>query len=253
MRTPFLIATTTLALSITAAFAEIDPKADAALRSMSDQLSKAKQLTVKAKRKVAPKLVENDAAIGTATIEVAVQRPDKLKATVNGADKQRQFFLGKDGSVIYSKENQFYARFPGKPSIDESFDAAQVEFGVFIPVQDLLSGNAYAGLTGRTKSGKHVGEEKVGGEDCDHLAFTEKGLNWEVWISKSDHLPRKFVINVKGVEGKDHFVVENLEWNLEPGLKDDAFTFTPPKGSTEIEFLPKEEEDETKEAEETKK
>ncbi|MGI9244584.1 MAG: DUF2092 domain-containing protein [Verrucomicrobiales bacterium] len=243
MRPFLLITTTTLALGLPAAFAEIDPKADAALRAMSDQLGKAKQLTVKAKRTVVPELLENKAAIGDATIESAVHRPDKLKAVVTGTDKERQFFLGKDGSVIYSKENKFYARFPGKPTIDESFDSAQVEFGMYVPVQDLLSQNPYKDLIARAKSGKHVGVEAVAGEDCDHLAFTQEGIDWEIWIAKSDQLPRKFVIDVKAIEGKSDFVVQDIEWNLDPGLKDGDFTFSPPEGSTEIEFLPQDEEE----------
>jgi hypothetical protein len=42
----------------------------------------------------------------------------------------------------------------------------------------------------------------VGGVACDHLAFTESNIDWQIWIQRSGKsLPRKVVINYRTTPG----------------------------------------------------
>lgn len=239
MKTSYFVLAASI-LTLSGAIAEISAEATDSLKAMSDKLSGAQQLTVEASRTVAPELLKIEPDLESTKVKAIVQRPDKMVCSVNGEGRQIEFYIGKDGSTIFSKNAGFYARFPGKPSISESFDAAEKERGISIPVQDLLCQDPYNDMTAKAKSGKLVGEESVDGESCDHLAFSQEDLDWEIWIAKSDKLPRKFVITLKGVEGKDHVVVDKMNWNLDPKLSADAFVFTAPKGATEIEFVPDE-------------
>ena len=51
-------------------------------------------------------------------------------------------------------------------------------------------------------------------------------------------LPRKLVITNRGDEARPQSV-RLIDWNLKPDFKDSVFKFTPPKGATKIEIVPR--------------
>ena len=226
-----------VALGGCASVAELDTQSNAALRRMSDTLAAADRLSFSATRKMDRQLLDNPNMIGNATIEAKVARPDRVKAVFRGAGNERQVYLGKDGSAIYSRNSNLYARFPGQPTIEKSCDAASEELGLHVPMQDFLASNPYRGFTEGSDTIVHAGVETVGGHSCDHLEGSREDLSWDLWISKSDHLPRRYRITVAGLEGEDHLQLDFRNWNLSPSIPAGTFDFTPPKGSREIEFV----------------
>ena len=54
----------------------------------------------------------------------------------------------------------------------------------------------------------------------------------------SKPLPRKIVITNRADEARPQSV-SLIDWNLKPTFKDSVFKFTPPKGATKIEIVPR--------------
>lgn len=87
-----------------------------------------------------------------------------------------------------------------------------------------------------------VGPSSVGGILCDHYAFRQEDVDWQLWIERSDTpLPRKLVITTRK-EAQPQYVAR-LTWNLTPQLDDTLFTFTPPTDAhnivlREVEAMP---------------
>jgi hypothetical protein len=239
--TRVLIAGATLALMPAPADAghHLDAAALKVLRTMSDKIKSAEELTVSANRQMSPLLLENENQIGNAKIEAVVARPDRVKVSVRSWTDERLIYLSRRGSAIWDKRTDFYARFPGKATIDASLDAAIDQFGVFVPMQDLLSGDPYDGFTEGLTSLKHAGVESAGlfGPRCDRITGTKEGLQFDLWVSQADGLPSKMVITATALEGTGHLQIRSIRWNLNPELHPGTFTFAPPEGSTEIQFL----------------
>ena len=72
--------------------------------------------------------------------------------------------------------------------------------------------------------------------DCDHYAFRQKDVDWELWIEQGGRpLPRKMVITTTAEPSKpQHSMVMN--WDLAPKFEDELFTFVPPATAHQIEF-----------------
>lgn len=225
-----------ISLAGCATVGDVDTKSEAVLRKMSDKLTSAKQIKITATRKLDKRLLDNENMIGNAEIEAYVARPDRLKIKLRGGGNERHFYMAKSGATIYSTNSKFYANFPGQPTLDKSFDAAASKLGMNIPAQDFLSSNPYRDFTRGTSEITYVGSATVRGQTCDHIKGKSEKLEWNLWVSKSSHLPRRYTITVNGVEGENHLQVDFKKWDLSPSISKNTFTFSAPKDAQEIEF-----------------
>ena len=93
-------------------------------------------------------------------------------------------------------------------------------------------------LMENVNSGFYVGISIVDGVNCHHLAYRDDEVDWQIWIEDGDKpLPKKFVITTKWLTGAPQYTVSVKSWDLSPKLKDDMFTFVPPKDAKKIEFV----------------
>jgi hypothetical protein len=84
----------------------------------------------------------------------------------------------------------------------------------------------------------NAGQDFIGEDLCDHYAFRQGKLDWQVWISAGGKpLPRKLVVTNRADEARPQSI-SLIDWNLKPGFGASAFTFTPPKGSRQAELRP---------------
>ena len=104
------------------------------------------------------------------------------------------------------------------------------------PFADVLWSDVYARLTKDLATALYVGQSTVGGVQTDHLAFTAGELDWEIWIGARDRLPRLMIGAYRNLPRSPTFLVEFMDWKLNPPVT--AATFTPaiPPGATKIEF-----------------
>ena len=64
-------------------------------------------------------------------------------------------------------------------TIDATLDVITNEYGVTVPLIDLLYADPYPGLTDAVKTGQYIGVHTVDGQPCHHLLFTQQTINWE--------------------------------------------------------------------------
>jgi len=82
----------------------------------------------------------------------------------------------------------------------------------------------------------NAGQDVIDGDLCDHYAFREGNIDWQIWITAGGKpLPRKLVITNRTDEARPQSV-SLISWNLKPTFKDAAFKFAPPKGATAVEL-----------------
>jgi hypothetical protein len=113
--------------------------------------------------------------------------------------------------------------------------AAQ-RYGLELPLADLFHwGRAKTGAND-IRAASSLGRSTVNGIPCDHYAFRQSDVDWQIWIEHSTSpLPRKLLITSIKEPGQPQHTVE-LAWTLSPLLDDELFVFVPPTGAQPIKF-----------------
>lgn len=237
-----LLVASTLMLALPATplvAAEIEPDADKILRAMTAHLSRLKAFT--ARYDVDNEIIDVDgqklqfSSSGT----LAVERPNKLRVTRKGAFAEAELVF--DGSTIsiVGRQANVYAQLPSPGSaIEEAVEELRAATGIDAPGADLLAADSYAVLTEDVVEGSHIGTGVVGGVECEHLAFRNPRVDWQIWIAKGDKpLPMKYVVTTKWITGAPQFTLRLADWNEAPQLGADRFVFTAPPGARKLETV----------------
>lgn len=172
--------------------------------------------------------------------QVAVQRPNKLRAEVGG--DVAHFRIVYDGTKVSAldPEKNLYAVTDAPGTIDETLKFLMDKSGIHFPASDVLFSDPYAVMARDVNSAFIVGPSEVDGFRCDHLAFMGPGVNWEIWIdSGKTPVPRRLAVTYKEVSNFPRFLLEFSDWNLKPKLAAGTFVFKKPAGARQIEFAPR--------------
>ncbi len=216
----------------------IDPEADKLLKQMSDNLSSAKEFTVR---------VESSSDFTNDTGEILklhrtayinLKRPDKIMVDTQGDNGYKQLFYNGTEAVLYHLNYGMYSIVKAPGTVDETLDMLAEDYDFQIPASDIAYSDPYSYLMEEVKGAKYYGESSINGVPCHHLYFTQDEIDWQIWIEDSDlSTPRKFLINFKNDEGSPQFTAYFYDWNFSPSLSDDIFSFIPPEETKKIEFL----------------
>jgi hypothetical protein len=220
------------------ATSRIDPQALEVLRRMSTTLGAAKAFTYRSRS-----IVEVPAKTGQfitlfSAAEVALKRPDKLRARLTGEAPHFDFYFDGTAASAFAPATKVYSTVEAPPTIDTMLPAMQQETGIRFPSAPLLFSDPYGVLTRNLISGIVIGPSVVNGHPCQHLAFRSPGVNWEIWVESGKRaLPWRLAVTFTDRTNFPRVLVEFLNWNLNPWLKAGDFAFRRPAGAREIPFL----------------
>ena len=173
----------------------------------------------------------------TATADMDVERPNRLRALMRSARSQRELIYDGKTVTLFTPAQKYYSTVEFVGTIGELINRLEERFGVELPLSDLFLWGTPAAPLDKIESAMNAGQDFVGDDLCDHYAFRQGKIDWQVWITTgSKPLPRKIVITNRGDEARPQSV-SMINWNLKPTFKDSVFKFTPPKGATKIEIL----------------
>lgn len=215
----------------------IEPAADELLHKMSDKLTNAGQFTVTGRRTMDPAAQGRPVNLDI-TFELSLQRPNKLIARMEGKGSKRTFVYDGAQATLYDETIDAYASVDSGGVIDAMLDGLHDKYGFTPPLTDFLVQDPYRDLTRNAQSGRVIGREAVGGEECHHLSFTQEDADWELWLSTQDLLPRRFVMIQKNMPERPRLEAVFTKWNLAPQLNAGAFAFKPPQNAEKIEMIP---------------
>jgi hypothetical protein len=169
--------------------------------------------------------------------KIWLRRPDKLAADVTGDLEELRFrYDGKQAS-IYNPRTKSWGAVDAPAAVPETLDMLAQKYGVIMPLEDLTFPDPYATLTENVRSGQYIGEGFVFDTKCDHLAFRQGTVDWQMWIDQGDKpLPRKVVITFKDQPGFPEYTAFLSDWNLSPKVDDQTFATAAPAGAKKVEF-----------------
>ncbi len=216
----------------------IDPKADAALKEMGKTLADAKTMTLTSHSSVDTFHASGQKVQVSRSQEVSVRRPNGVAANVVGDDLELKFvYDGKQVLMVNQKEKSF-ALAEAKPTIDATLDMLATEYGLPMPLADVLYADPYTTLIQNVRSGVHLGTGLVMDIKCDHLAFRQDGIDWQVWIEQgAQRVPRKIVITYKDAPGSPQYTAYLTNWKLNADIPADRFMVEAPKDMKRVDLV----------------
>lgn len=172
------------------------------------------------------------------TLDVAVQKPNRLRVNFQNLSGGRQLFYDGKTFSLYTPGQNVYASAAAPATIDETLSLLEERYRISMPVADLLFADPQSRLVQNLKSETYVGRILVRGVICHHLAFQTPEVDWEIWIEDGPKpLPRRLILTDKSVTGSPGLVATLTDWNVAPQFAADFFTFNPPPNAEKIAFL----------------
>jgi thiol-disulfide isomerase/thioredoxin len=219
----------------------IDPKADAILHKVSDFYSGLKVFHTT--------LVREDQKGGpghSVKYKIEAEKPTKLSIEISGSSEGFHGGVAKMNGEKLSLYNPTLGYVTSKaPSNYEDlvrdrefqFCMAHVMHGQNL-LDALLTENPYQFLMQHyaLDSGSVAGEEKVDGENTDHLVLKSGRMTYDVWVENGSHpWVRKVSSERSSDHGQGHQIISHYEkWSDSAKAASSDFVFSPPAEAKEI-------------------
>ena len=220
----------------------LDQHALDTLKLMSDTLTQAKSLRFEA-RSLRPIKSPGGMWISLCgTSRVVKEGPGKLFVETRGDLFRFDFYFDGKTVTAYAPEKNFYATKDAPGTVDDVIEAAYREEGKSFPYSDILVSQPYEVLTEGLVRAVYVGQSTLrplsgtGSVKTDHLAFSNQGVEWQIWIGTDDHLPRLVCATYLENAGEPSYTVEFGDWKLDEPVSPETFTFSNASKATKVEF-----------------
>jgi len=216
----------------------VDPASIQALKDMGAYLQTLKRFGVSTEVTGENVLADGQKLQHTATADMDVVRPNKIRVLMKSARNERQLTYDGKTLSLYTPAQKYYGTLELEGTLGDVIERLEGQYGMQIPLDDLFRFGTPAAQFDRIESAMNAGQDFVDGDLCDHYAFRSGKVDWQIWIAAgSKPLPRKIVVTNRADEARPQSV-QMIDWNLKPTFKDAVFKFTPPKGSSKIEIVP---------------
>jgi hypothetical protein len=209
-------------------------KGDALLREMSKNLAASQTFAYSVdERRQSPGGTKGERK---ATRQVTVRRPNGVAFTGKGDGGDTAGWYDGKQITLVSHRDKVWARGPMPPTLDEALDYLADEYDVQMPTADLLYSSPYDAFMTNDTTGGWVDTQKIGDRSCEHLAYQQPVVDWEIWLSTDRSLPCQLKVTYKEIPGHPSTVVtyHALE---HPTVTDETFKAQVPDGYQRIKIL----------------
>ncbi|MEM9064086.1 MAG: DUF2092 domain-containing protein [Planctomycetota bacterium] len=219
----------------TASEGQARPQAEAILGSMGQMLSGLEQFSFVADVTY-DRFGESGGLLEThERHEVSVRRPGDLRATVIGHGGALAALVRNGTLTIIDPLRNQYFQADATGTLGDAIDTMVIDLGLSLPTADLLYDNPAETLLAQATTATYAGVTPIDGVPCHHLAFSQDGLNWQVWIDSGVYpLPLRVVMQYTDLPERPRFAAD-LKWTLSSlPYQDTAFTFEPTSAMTQV-------------------
>jgi hypothetical protein len=215
----------------------VDPATVQALKAMGAHLHSLKRFQVSTELTGERVLADGQKLQHTASATIDVERPNRLRARMWNARGERELFYDGKTVTLNTPAQKYYSSVQFSGTLNELVDGLKDRYAIEVPLSDVfLWGTAEAPLD-KIESAMNAGQDFIDGDLCDHYAFRQGTIDWQIWISTSGKpLPRKLVITNRTDDAGPQSV-SLIDWNLKPTFGASAFTFKPAARARKVEIV----------------
>jgi hypothetical protein len=149
---------------------------------------------------------------------------------------RRLYFDGKTMSV-HDVDRNLYATMEHPGTNQKLLDFLHDEYGMTIPLSDLVMEDPEAALSEFADWGLYMGIRLVRGVRCHHLVLSSDLLEWQLWVqADGDPVPRKLVIHYGDEPGEPRYRAHVTKWERNVAVTDGMLRLAPPADATKIDL-----------------
>ena len=211
-----------------------EANAKARLKEMSDYMAAQKAFSFEYDTFLEV-VTKEDQKLGLASSgTMAVNRPDKIRATRTGGFADVEFVFDGKTLTMLGKNANTYAQAPASGTIDQLVDTLRDKYHRPIPGADLLMSNIHDQLMPEITNAKDLGSGVIDGVECDHLAFRTKDVDWQMWIAQGERpYPCRYVITSTQVSRAPAYTIDLRDWKTD-AVAPASFAFKAPANARKL-------------------
>lgn len=202
----------------------IDPRAAEILQNMSYFLGSKDEYTFKAEVMFDQLINQNRKIQYSAEEKVFLKKKGNMTIEyVSDLGGYKLWFEDGKTTILELPTNQFsITTLPA--TIDQALNTLKSKYNFTPALSDFLYINTFRVLTQNVISGNYFGTSRVFGVRCDHLAFIQEDIDWQIWIEMGKRkIPRKLVITYKNLPGQPQFIAILRDWVIDKPITNFAF------------------------------
>ena len=218
------------------------------LKAMSDYLAEQKTISFGYDTNLEVVTKDHQKLLLASSGTIELSRPDKIRATRSGGFANVELVFDGKTLTLLGKDANLYTQIEVPGTLEHLVDELREKYHRPIPGADLLLSNVYDELMLGVIDAKDLGSGVIGGTECDHLAFRQDDVDWQIWIAQGEHpYPCRYVITTTAVDQGPQYSIQIRDWKTGDEVASDDFNFKTPddakkidlKELTDIDELPK--------------
>lgn len=217
---------------------EFDARADEQLKAMCQTLATAQQFSVRV-RIASEDLLVRGRLLHCATERlVLVRRPDRVAIDLRSeALRERIGFDGRSLTTLSLDQNAFSV-IKAEGTLDRLVDELRREWGMRVPLMDLLCADPYKRLCAHANTARYLGQATVAGRPCHHIIVRHDDAEWQFWIDADNRsLPRQIAVAPLDGAGPPARTAVFDNWNLADRAPEQEFSVLLPQTAYEVEAV----------------
>src|SRR6185436_10597439 len=157
----------------TAPASAVDPASIQALKDMGAFLQTLKRFRVSTELTGERVLTDGQKLQHTATADMDVERPNRLRALMHSARSERELVYDGKTVTLYAPAQKYYSTVEFVDTIGRLIDLLEQRYRVELPLSDLFVWGTPAAPLDKIVSAMNAGQDFVGDHLCDHYAFRQ--------------------------------------------------------------------------------
>jgi hypothetical protein len=141
--------------------------------------------------------------------KIEIGRPDKARVTRTGGFADVEMVFDGKTLTVLGKDLNLYTQVEVPGTVEHLVDELREKLHKLIPGADLLLPDVYDKLMADVVDVKDLGSGVIGGAECDHLAFRNKDVDWQIWIAQGEHpYPCRYVVTANQVDQAPQYSIQ---------------------------------------------
>ena len=226
------------AAAVSAAPAPVrEPRAMQALESTGKYLRSLKSFSLRADTVTDEVLVSGQKLQFGGTVDYRYAAPGRLRLEMRSDRQHRDIVYDGKTLTLWAPRMKLYASVPAPATTAELVQVAARDYGVSFPLADLFLWGTDRSAAEDVTEAMYVGPARVAGQRCDHYAFRQADVDWQLWIRQgASPLPCRLVITTKSEPEQPQYTAQ-FKWDLEAKPGAASFRFSPPADARRIEIV----------------
>lgn len=225
----------------------INESAEKALRGLAAAMQAAKTLSCELTLVTTTESEGVKQEVST-TYTLAAEKPNKLALRHKTGREGNTVVSDGEKMFVYIGPTRLYDQKPAPASLDDLFQSGGPMAGSMLFIDSLLRSDVYGAIMEGVNKAEYVGTEKLGGQECQRLRFSQDQMDWDLWITTGEKpvvvrvqmdMSKGFAVmssQMPGMKSMKMTAVNTFQnWQLGGASAGDAFVFTPPAGARKFE------------------